>query len=173
MADKLYTWTMIFDNLYYSYPLDPQPVTFPIRAVWCKTSWTKFVWLLGLRDSFSITVWSSVSDVVDVGGLVDLRTYGDTKRIFYDLPDLQKQAFLNALDDPSQPPSPPLDTPWDGDQWMAFENQDGRNFAFFSTEGLGISGNATRAAIVHSKRQHMPGSQDGMSVSVRVQFVDR
>lgn len=104
---------------------------------------------------------------------MDLRTYGDTKRIFYDLPDLQKQAFLNALDDPSQPPSPPLDTPWDGDQWMAFENQDGRNFAFFSTEGLGISGNATRAAIVHSKRQHMPGSQDGMSVSVRVQFVDR
>nr|XP_054755613.1 uncharacterized protein LOC129261582 [Lytechinus pictus] len=173
MADKLYTWTMIFDNLYYSYPLDPQPVTFPIRAVWCKTSWPKFVWLLGLRDSFSITVWSSGSDIVDVGGLVDLRTHGDTRRIFYDLPDLQKEAFLTALDDPARTPSPPLDTAWEREQWMAFENQDGRNFVFLSTEGLGISGNASRAAIVHSKRQHMPGNDEPMAVRTRVQFVDR
>ena len=172
-SEQMYTWKMIFDNLYYSYPLDPQPVTFPIRAVWCKSSWPKFVWLLGLRESFSITVWSSNTDIVDVIGLVDLRTHGDMKRIFYDLPPTQKQRFLNALNDSSVTASPPVHPPWDRDQWVGYESSDGRNFAFLSEVSLGISGNAFRAAIIHSKKEHMPVAGDGMTVKGQVQFVDR
>ena len=50
-----------------------RPITFPIRAVLVKRSWEQIHWLLDLSETFTITIWSSLSDKVDVQDLVRLR----------------------------------------------------------------------------------------------------
>lgn len=64
-----------------------QPITFLIRAVLVKRSREQIHWLLDLSETFTITIWSSVSDKVNVKDLVRLRgSVLDKRRIFYDLP---------------------------------------------------------------------------------------
>lgn len=172
-TEDLYTWTMIFDILQYTYPLDPQPVTYPIRAIWCVRSWSKFTWLLGLRDSFSITVWSGSSDPVNVQGLVSLRSHGDISRIYYDLPDTLRDRFLEAIEDVTPEPDvkPPSD--WQSDLWQSF-NADQNNFVFLSTESAGISGGGDRSGYIQSKEEFTAErGVTNVNVHGTVQFVDR
>lgn len=173
-AEDMYTWQMIFDNLQYSYPL-MQPVTFPIRAIWCVRSWMKFTWLLGLKDDFSITVWSGVNDVVNVSGLINLRFHGDVQRIYYDLPDPLMEEFKMALKDDATQPTPKMPM-WNCDLWEAVPSQTESDFVFLSTESVGIMGGQNQdsyAGWVQSKNQHMPSKKQDMLVSGTVQFVDK
>ena len=173
-TEDMYTWQMIFDNLQYSYPL-AQPVTFPIRAIWCVRSWTKFTWLLGLKKDFSITVWSGVNDVVDVSGLINLRLNGDIQRIYYDLPDPLMEEFKKALKDGAAQPTPKTPV-WNSDLWEVVPSQTEGDFVFLSTESVGIMGGQNQdsyAGWVQSKNQHMPSKKQDMFISGTVQFVDR
>lgn len=172
-SEDLYTWTMIFDILQYTYLLDPQPVTYPVRAVWCVRSWSKFTWLLGLRDSFSITVWSGSADRVNVQGLISLRSHGDIRRIYYDLPDMLRNKFLQAIQEGTPKPDGKLPSNWQRDQWKSFSG-DGSNFVFLSTESAAISGGAHRAGYLQSMGEYT--AEKGVTyVNVRgsVQFVNR
>ncbi|KAL9951105.1 hypothetical protein ACROYT_G043708 [Oculina patagonica] len=74
-----------------------QPITFPVRAVLVRRSWEQLHWLLDLSETFTITIWSSTSDNLDVRDLVALRQSVSHKRIYYDLPPDQKKAFKKAL----------------------------------------------------------------------------
>ncbi|XP_077989367.1 protein FAM151B-like [Glandiceps talaboti] len=168
---QLYTWTMIYDNLKYSYPGN-QPVTFPVRAVWAITSWDKWVWMLGLRDDFSISVWSSASDDVDVQGLVTLRNNGDIARIYYDLPESQMKDFKVAMESAPDVIIDP-DTPrWDKTLWRSHESKEYGNYVFLSTNGVGIVGGDRRAS-VQTKEQYKPITDGAVKISGRVQFVYR
>lgn len=75
-----------------------QPITFPMRAVLLQRSATQIDWLLELSHAFTITVWSSSRDKVEVKDLVALRQrVSDHSRIYYDLPSEQDGAFKEAL----------------------------------------------------------------------------
>ena len=75
-----------------------QPITFPIRAVLVKRSWKQIHWLLDLSDTFTVTIWSSAKDKLDVQDLVELRrSVSDKRKIYYDLPTNQEKEFKEAL----------------------------------------------------------------------------
>lgn len=75
-----------------------QPITFPVRAVLLQRSATQIDWLLDLSHAFTITVWSSSRDKVEVKDLVTLQQrLSDHSRIYYDLPSEQDKAFKEAL----------------------------------------------------------------------------
>ncbi|XP_077989369.1 menorin-like [Glandiceps talaboti] len=170
--DDLYTWTMIFDNMFYSYQC-VQPVTFPIRAVWSVTSWEKFVWMLGVRDDFSITVWSSSNDDVNVDGLVDLRLHGDIERIYYDLPDSQMQEFKDALEEITPSPDPVSDNYWDKNLWTGIESGAIGDYVYLSTTGAGVVG-SNHGAFIETIDEYEPNKGvDVVEVSGKVQFVYR
>lgn len=171
--EDMYTWTMIFDILQYTYNLDPQPVTYPIRAIWCVRSWSKFTWLLGLRESFSITVWTASTDPVDIQGLMSLREHGDIKRIFYDLPTSMRDNFLQAIETGVPAPDEKQTSLWNRESWTSV-SAGGKNLVFLSTESAGISGPSFRAGYIQSIEQHKPKS-GALTVTVQgiVQFVDR
>lgn len=62
-----------------------QPITFPMRAVLLQRSATQIDWLLDLSHAFTVTVWSSSKDKVEVKDLVTLRQrLSDHSRIYYD-----------------------------------------------------------------------------------------
>ncbi|XP_072037285.1 LOW QUALITY PROTEIN: uncharacterized protein [Amphiura filiformis] len=171
-TEDLYTWQMIFDNIQYTYPLK-QPVTFPIRAIWCLRSWDKFTWLMGLKDDFSITVWSGANDVVDVTGLINLRYYGDSKRIYYDLPDPLMAEFKQALEDGIVQPPPRMQM-WNVDLWEPILSRFEGDFVFLSTEGVGIMGGQSAmnyAGCVQSIDQMKPSQK--MIITGTVQFVNK
>lgn len=75
-----------------------QPITFPMRAVLLQRSATQIDCLLNLSHAFTITVWSSSRDKVEVKDLVVLwQRLSDHSRIYYDLPSEQDKAFKEAL----------------------------------------------------------------------------
>lgn len=75
-----------------------QPVTFPVRAILVRRSLKQLHWLLDLSQTFTITIWSSTTDNLDVQDLVALRqSVLDKRRIYYDLPPDQEKAFKDAL----------------------------------------------------------------------------
>ncbi|KAJ7386407.1 hypothetical protein OS493_008531 [Desmophyllum pertusum] len=75
-----------------------QPVTFPVRAILVRRSLKQLHWLLDLSQTFTITIWSSTTDDLDVQDIVALRqSVLDKRRIYYDLPPDQEKAFKDAL----------------------------------------------------------------------------
>lgn len=115
-----------------------QPITFPVRAILVRRSWEQLHWLLDLSETFTITIWSSITDNPDVQDLVALRySVSDKRRIYYDLPPDQEKAFKDALASSSDSSK--------GDSesfpWKATANKDckdvltGHNSAMFSGEG--------------------------------------
>ena len=75
-----------------------QPITFPIRASLVKKSWKQIQWLLDLSETFTVTIWSSERDSLEVQDLVFLRdSITDRRAIYYDLPPTQSSAFKEAL----------------------------------------------------------------------------
>ena len=72
-----------------------QPVTFPVRASVIAASKEQLLWLLGQKESYSLTVWHSNADHYDVKDFVFLRRY--PKKVFYDLPE-EKIKRLKQLD---------------------------------------------------------------------------
>ena len=171
-TENMYTWQMIFDILQYTFPLQ-QPVTFPMRAMWCVRSWSKFTWLLGLKEDFSITIWSGSSDEVDVTGLLNLRFHGDTKRIYYDLPDPLMMDFKEALEDGVVMPTAEVPPRWNSNLWdVVGPSGSAGDFVFLSTESAGIMGGRTAyAGWVQSRDQHRP--TETMTIRGIVQFVNR
>ena len=75
-----------------------QPITFPIRANLIGSSTEQLLWLLGLSDKYSLTIWSANFDSPNMKDLVALRNkISDKTRIFYDLPVDQKKKFTEEL----------------------------------------------------------------------------
>ncbi|XP_074657361.1 protein FAM151A-like [Tubulanus polymorphus] len=69
-----------------------QPVTFPVRAILVRRSWKSLTWLLNQSRGFSLTIWHSAADRIDVDDLVYIRKNSQIDRVYYDLPDdLMKQ----------------------------------------------------------------------------------
>ncbi|XP_070541915.1 protein FAM151A-like isoform X2 [Ptychodera flava] len=172
--EQLYTWTMVFHNLNYSYPCQ-QAVTFPVRAVWAASSWDKWVWLLGLRDDFSITVWSSSNDDVDIDGLVEFRLNGDMKRIYYDIPESQMQDFNEALKNvPEETVGSNDQQGWDKSKWKSVESTAAGNYVYLSTHGVGLVGES-RASYIQTKDQYKLNTGDlgEVEISGKIQFVFR
>ncbi|XP_002736844.2 protein FAM151A-like [Saccoglossus kowalevskii] len=172
----MYTWTMIFDNMFYSYP-SKQPVTFPVRAVWSITSWNKFVWILGVRHDFSITVWTGSNDNVDVQGLVELRKHGDIKRIYYDLTDELMQEFEDALallTTPVPTTSDGTSDQWDSTLWNVIESQAIGDYVYLSTDSVGLVG-VDRGAFIESKYEYQAGTEslEALEITGTIQFVFR
>lgn len=78
-----------------------QVITFPLRAVYVKRSWEPLRGLLESSDRYTLTVWSSVGDEVDVQDLVWLIGQVDKMRLYMDLPpeldaELEKDLASNA-----------------------------------------------------------------------------
>ncbi|XP_002730456.1 menorin-like [Saccoglossus kowalevskii] len=169
LDDDMYTWTMIYDNLRYSYPLK-NPVTFPVRALWVITSWPKFIWLLGLRERFSITVWHGTLDPVDVNGLVALRKHGDVKRIYYDLPDRIRNEFLDALEK-YENVTVETEKLWEYHLWRGVTTGIRSDHVYISTEGAGLSG-SHHCGFIESRREYIP-DQASIEIKGRVQFAPK
>ncbi|XP_077988557.1 protein FAM151A-like [Glandiceps talaboti] len=168
-TDDMYTWSMIFDNLQYSYPLK-NPVTFPIRALWTITTWPKYIWMLGLRDDFSITVWHGSADIVDIDGLVALRKHGDPARIYYDVPARIMNPFLEALEE-YENVTVEINRLWKVNSWRGIQSGAMGDYAYLSLEGAGLAG-SQHGAHIESVDQHKP-SEIPTEIHGRVQFAQR
>ncbi|XP_077999231.1 protein FAM151B-like [Glandiceps talaboti] len=96
-----YTWDMIYSMLKYVKNMH-QPITFPVCAVFMKTSLDKFLWLLGESKSFSLTLWSHPHHPIHIPSLLQLRSQVDKNRVFYDFPSNQIQQFRNAVEEMEQ-----------------------------------------------------------------------
>ena len=169
-----YTWSMIFDILYKVHSLR-QPVTFPIQAVFLSTSWKLFVFLLGLKPSFSISVWSSPSDDVDFMGLVQLRKYGGKDRVYFDLPEQQmmrlKEALITEKDMNMKDASC---CEWNQDLWCVKDPHcTHNNFALLGTLGVAILSRDHISDKIHSKLLYEFSKIEThpLTISGKVQFI--
>ncbi len=61
-----------------------EEITFPIRASLVKYSREQLLWLLSLKDNFSLSIWHSNVDAYSAKELAFLRDY--PTKVFYDLP---------------------------------------------------------------------------------------
>lgn len=137
-ADNYYNWSQVISMGKLVSQIS-QPITFPIRAVLVKRSWEQIHWLLDLSETFTITIWSSVSDKVDVQDLVRLRgSVLDKRRVFYDLPPSQEKAFKAAFKSPG---TKYISNSVNSFGWRAIARKEcddvlvGRNSVMFSGEG--------------------------------------
>lgn len=95
--ENYYNWTQVI-SMGKLVSQIPQPITFPMRAVLMQRSVKQVDWLLGLSQTFTITIWSKSSDNLNAQDLVALRErVSDKTRIYYDLPSSQDTAFKEAL----------------------------------------------------------------------------
>ncbi|XP_053277709.1 protein FAM151B isoform X1 [Pleuronectes platessa] len=93
-------WTAGTDNPGYSWDMVhgieeicrslKHPVTFPVRAALLAQSFSQLTWLLQQSDRYSLTVWTSQSDIFSPQDLLPYRKNVDISRIYYDLPDCQR-----------------------------------------------------------------------------------
>ena len=74
-----------------------QLVTFPIRANMIGNSMEQIIWLLGLSDQYTLTIWSTNFDEPNMEELMSLRNKIDKSRIFYDIPPHQETKFMEEL----------------------------------------------------------------------------
>lgn len=106
-AEGSYTWHHIKEMLDTLHCTDTeQPVTFPVRAIFVKNSIDQLVWLLGAIPNSTLTVWSSLIDVVDVESLLKLRSRLPFSAVYYDLPPTLLKQF-NDRKGSVHPPSVP------------------------------------------------------------------
>ena len=74
-----------------------QPVTFPLRAVMVRKSWSDLTWLLSQSQSYSLTIWVGKTDQTDPDDLVYVRNIGQMDKIYYDLPMDLMSAFKQKV----------------------------------------------------------------------------
>ncbi|XP_070544408.1 protein FAM151B-like [Ptychodera flava] len=159
--DQIYTWQMIFDILKYVNNL-PQDITFAVCAAWLTTSLEQFLWLLGVKNSFSLTIWSHSHHRVDMQALVYLRNHVDKRRIFYDLPQTHMQELLHAIKNSTYCGAlfPQRMKNFDKGMWEIIYSEKNVDHVYISSEG--IAGTSTSEnCILKSKgalslsKQHM------------------
>ncbi|XP_072037759.1 protein FAM151A-like [Amphiura filiformis] len=175
--DASYTWEIITNLLYKVHRL-PQHVTFPIRAVYLSTSWKRFLCVLGMKPSFSITVWSSPRDNVDMSGVVALRKYGGKDRVYVDLQDETMQQFKKALiDDDESTTHREVPIHWCRDLWFVDDTVPlPDNWVYLSTTGaLFLSRNSKHSTSkrVHSKQAYevVKTGTHPLEISGTLQFI--
>ena len=169
-----YTWPMILDILYKVHSLH-QPVTFPIRAVFLSTSWKLFVFLLGLKPSFSISVWSSLSDDVDMVGLVQLQKYGGKDRVYFDLPEQQMTSLKEALRTEDGMNTKDSSSEWNQDLWRIKDPHCTHyNVALLGTLGVAILCRDHISDKIHSKclYEFTKTETHPLTISGRVRFIE-
>ncbi|XP_002737519.1 protein FAM151B-like [Saccoglossus kowalevskii] len=148
-----YTWGLIFDMMQYVNEIQ-QNVTFPVAAALVCTSLKQLLWLLGVKETFTLTLWSHPDHPIDTAALVYLRNHSNTNRIFYDLSEEQMRKFKEAIQ--NSPPEGAVQQlcthgSWDKCMWQLFESE-GSSRIFSSTEGMGISGNGCHSYIQSVER---------------------
>lgn len=72
------------------------PVTFPVRAALMGKSAPQLLWLLQQSHRFSLTVWTGQSDVVKMEDLLWFRKQLQPMRVYYDLPDDQRNKLAQT-----------------------------------------------------------------------------
>ncbi|XP_045162873.2 uncharacterized protein LOC123527471 [Mercenaria mercenaria] len=70
-----------------------QPVTFPVRAEQLVDSWNEFEWLLKQSRSYSLTVWTSLTDNVTRSDMDFVKQQAETSRVYFDLPEKWRPSF--------------------------------------------------------------------------------
>ncbi len=173
-----YTWEMITDLLYEVLKLT-QPVTFPVRAVYLSTSWRCFLYVLGLKSSFSVTVWSSARDDVDMMGLVKLRKFAGKGRVYFDLPKSQMEQFEKVLQtDDDSITGKEYHSDWNREDWYLDDSESvPENGVYLSTTGvLFLSRNSRHSTSqrVHSKQMFevTETEKQPLKISGKLQFTD-
>lgn len=83
-----YSWDMVHEMEAICRTLD-HPVTFPVRAALLAQSLSQLTWLLQQSERYTLTVWTGQKDQVSVQDLMLYRKDFDSKRIYYDLPEVQ------------------------------------------------------------------------------------
>ncbi|XP_033116333.1 uncharacterized protein LOC117116409 [Anneissia japonica] len=168
-----YTWTMIFDMLDTSSTVTTHPITFNFRAVWANKSWQKFVWLLGLTNRFSVTIWSKATDPLNTfTGLEELRNNGDKRRIFYDLAPQHLARFKTDLSFVT--PTTAAPNVWNRNLWEGNANALTSGYIYLSAEGAAIVGDSY-PGYIQTIDMWKP-SKDGLNpliVRGQIQFVNR
>uniref|UniRef100_A0A914VG88 Menorin-like domain-containing protein n=1 Tax=Plectus sambesii TaxID=2011161 RepID=A0A914VG88_9BILA len=85
MKQRRITWRHIFNILERTYDLH-QPVMISVRLTMAANSHEQLLWLLGVRQTISLLVWSNDrDDVTDWHGILALREFTASDRIVYDL----------------------------------------------------------------------------------------
>ena len=97
-GEEGYTQEMVDEMADYIRDLN-QPITLPIRAAFVRRSWEALSGLLAESRSYSLTIWSGSSDLVNPDDLVYVRENADPDKIYYDLPDWLMDAFLDRLNE--------------------------------------------------------------------------
>ncbi|XP_056129517.1 protein FAM151B isoform X2 [Lampris incognitus] len=67
------------------------PVTFPVRVALLAQSFCQLKWLLQKSDRYTLTVWTGQHDKFEVQDLLRYRQEFGKHKIYYDLPDPQRQ----------------------------------------------------------------------------------
>ena len=96
-TDEVYTMEMMVEMHAYASQLQ-QPITYPVRASMAYGAWDELLWLLDQSRGYTLTIWSSTSDVFDPDELVYVREHSEIDRVFYDLHDELMEEFLDRLD---------------------------------------------------------------------------
>ncbi|KAJ8032789.1 hypothetical protein HOLleu_22840 [Holothuria leucospilota] len=91
-AFQRYTWQQVIDMAKVS-ATTTQPIAFAVRAVFAFNSVRQLKFLLSLTGRFSIYVWISKYDIMQLTELIKFRQFMDHKRVFYNLPP----DFLKAV----------------------------------------------------------------------------
>ncbi|XP_002121148.4 protein FAM151A-like [Ciona intestinalis] len=94
--NEKYSWDAMDEMLSLSRPLN-QLITYPARAALLRESWDRFLWLLEQSNSYTLTIWSSTTDVVSVEDMVFVRDNFDISRIFYDAEDALTDPLIEAI----------------------------------------------------------------------------
>lgn len=119
LPQNFYNWTQVIPMGKLVSQIS-QPITFPVRAVLVQRSSQQIYWLLDLSRTFTITIWSSKYDTLDVQDLVKLRReVSDVRQIYDDLPPAQDKAFKEALKSEQSEGSYNDRGSWDSVMWKA------------------------------------------------------
>ena len=95
IASEGYTWDMV-KQMGSICENTTQFITFPLRAIYVRRSLEPLKWLVESSCRYSVTIWSSIGDEVDVSDLVWLTGQVDRRRLYMDLPP-ELDAKLNEI----------------------------------------------------------------------------
>ncbi|XP_076005432.1 protein FAM151B isoform X2 [Genypterus blacodes] len=93
-----YSWDMVHEMEQICRNLS-QSVTFPVRAALLPQSLPQLKWLLQQSDRYTLTVWTGQNDTFRVEDLLQCRKEFDISRIYYDLPESQREQIAATLED--------------------------------------------------------------------------
>lgn len=90
-----YSWEMVREMEQICGSLK-NPVMFPVRAALMGQSAAQLLWLVEQSHRYSLTVWTGQSDVFKLEDLLQFRKQLQPSRVYYDLPDDQRNKLAQT-----------------------------------------------------------------------------